>query len=120
MTVPMVMLWDEYLLVFIPASQYRVPREASVSPRGWIAGALVCAGMLAYALAEQAEYLAWNDARWKLGRQLIDAGTTPEEIDGGFERVGWYDFEKGLPLSIAAGHGDNLFHCASVVPDRYS
>ncbi len=119
LTAPMVKLWDEYLLVFLPASLYLVLRETSISLRGWVAGSLVCAAMLAYALSEQAEYVAWNEARWELGNQLIDAGAAPEAINGGFEWVGWYDFEKALPISIATGHGDDLFHWASVLSDRY-
>jgi hypothetical protein len=119
LTGPMVVLWDEYLLVFVPASLYLLLREAPVSVRGWGAGALVCAAMLAYVLPEQAECLAWNDARWRLGRQLVDAGASPQEIHGGFEWVGWHDFEQALPQSIAAGRGDDLYAWIAVFPDRY-
>jgi 4-amino-4-deoxy-L-arabinose transferase-like glycosyltransferase len=118
-TAPMVSLWDEYLLVFLPASLYLALRHVTLSSRGVAAGALVCTAMLAYALPEQAETLAWNDARWKLGRELVAKGASPQQINGGFEWVGWYDFETALPLSIAAGHHDDLFHWASVLPDRW-
>lgn len=119
LTAPMVKLWDEYLLVFLPASLYLVLREAGLSARGLVAGGLVCASMLAYALPEQAEYLAWNDARWRLGRQLVQQGAAPQQIQGGFEWVGWYDFEAALPLAIAAGRGDDLFGWVAVFPDQY-
>jgi len=119
LTAPMAQLWDEYLVVFVPASLYLVLREGRVSLRGSYAGALVCAAMLAYTLPEQADYLAWNDARWTLGRRLVDAGVPATEIQGGFEWIGWYDFEKALPLAIAAGHGDDLFCWSDAIPDRY-
>lgn len=119
LTLPMVDLWDEYLLVFIPASLYLALREARLSPRSLVTGALVCVVMLTYVLREQADYLAWNTARWEVGRRLVGDGVAPIEIGGGFEWVGWYDFEKALPIALAAGHGDNMFDWYNVLPDRY-
>jgi len=119
LTAATVQLWDEYLLVFVPASLYLVLREGPVSVRGWCAGALVCAAMLGYALREQADYLAWNVARWSVGRSLVDAGVPAVEIEGGFEWMGWYDFEKALPLAIAAGREDELFAWVTALPDRF-
>jgi 4-amino-4-deoxy-L-arabinose transferase-like glycosyltransferase len=119
LTAPMAELFDEYLMVFVPASLYLVLREGRLSVRGGCAGTLVCAAMLAYVLPEQADYLAWNDASWTLGRRLVDAGVPAVEIAGGFEWIGWYDFEKALPLATAAGQGDNLFGWWEAIPDRY-
>jgi 4-amino-4-deoxy-L-arabinose transferase-like glycosyltransferase len=114
-----VKLWDEYLLVLVPASLYLVLREAPVSMRGGLAGALVCVAAFAYALREQGDYMAWNEARWQLGRALVQTGVQPEQIQGGFEWLGWYDFERALPAAIEAGRGDDLFGWTSVFPDRY-
>lgn len=118
-TASMAHLWDHYLLVFIPASLYLTLRGAPVSARGGIAGALVCGSMLAYTLPEQAEYLAWNDARWRVGRQLVRQHVPPVQIDGGFEWVGWFDFERALPIALAAGYSDNPGAWMTIFPDRY-
>jgi hypothetical protein len=119
LTAATVQMWDEYLLVFVPSSLILVLRETTPSPRGWAAGALMCAAMLAYALLEQADHMAWNAARWKVGRELVERGVPPEEIHGGFEWVGMYDFEKGLPIAIERGREDDLFGWAKVFRDRY-
>ncbi len=114
-----VQLWDEYLLVFLPAALLLVLREAPLSWGGLAAGVTLCAVMLAYALPEQADHMAWNEARWRLGHELIAQGTPAQEIDGGFEWLGLYDFEKGLPIAIARGQRGNLFGWAEVFRDRY-
>jgi len=119
LTAPMAQLWDEYLIVFVPASLYLILREGRVSVWGGCAGALACAAMLAYTIPEQADYMAWNDARWTLGRRLVDGGAPPVEIKGGFEWIGWYDFEEALPLAIAAGRGGDLLAWTEAIPDRY-
>ena len=118
-TASMARLWDHYLLVFVPASLYLTLRGAHISARGGIAGALVCGSMLAYTLPEQAEYLAWNDARWRVGRELVRQHVPPVRIDGGFEWVGWFDFERALPIALAAGYSDNLGAWMTIFPDRY-
>jgi len=74
---------------------------------------------LAYTLPEQAEYLAWNDARWRVGRELVRQHVPPVRIDGGFEWVGWFDFERALPIALAAGYSDNLGAWMTIFPDRY-
>jgi hypothetical protein len=114
-----VKLWDEYLLVLLPVSLYLVLREAPVSLRGAAVGALACAGLFLYSLREQGDYMAWNEARWRMGRALVQTGVAPETIQGGFEWLGWYDFEKALPAAIEAGRGDDLFGWTNVFPDRY-
>jgi len=118
-TASMVDLWDEYLLVFVPASLYLALRGVRVSARGWIAGALVCGSMLAYTLPEQADYLAWNDARWNVGRQVVRQRVSPVRIDGGFEWVGWFDFERALPIALASGYSDDLWAWMAIFRDRY-
>jgi len=36
------------------------------------------------------DWLAWNAARWELGRQALAQGIATTDIEGGFEWDGWY------------------------------
>ena len=37
------------------------------------------------------DWLAWNSARWALGRRAVnEKGINPHDIEGGFEWNGWY------------------------------
>jgi len=119
LTAIIVFMWDEYLLVFIPAGLYLVLRLGPINLRGWIAGLAICAAMLAYSLYEMADHMAWNTARWAAGEKLVAGGVSPEAIDGGFEWVGWYEFETALPVAIARGQSESLFAWQTVTPDQY-
>jgi hypothetical protein len=104
-----VILWDEYLIVFMPAGLYLVLRLRPITRLGLVAGGGVCALMLAYGCREMSDYMAWNAARWTAGQRLVAQGVRPEAIDGGFEWAGWYEFESALPVAIANGKGADLF-----------
>lgn len=120
LTVSVIFMWDEYLIVFIPASLYLVLRLGSINLRGWLLGLSACLAMLAYSLIEMGDHMAWNAARWKAGERLMALGVPPQEIDGGFEWVGWYEFENALPVAIAHGDGDDLLAWMRITPDRYT
>jgi hypothetical protein len=120
LTALLVYLWDEYLLVFIPASLYLVLRSGSLRLRGWLVGLTACAAILAYDLVEMSDYMAWNSARWAAGEQLVARGVPPGAIDGGLEWVGWHEFETALPLAIAKGQANDLFAWMSITPKRYT
>jgi hypothetical protein len=109
LTALIVVLWDEYLIVFVPAGIYLILRLQPITRSGMLAGVGVCALMLAYGCREMADYMAWNSARWVAGRELVAQGVPPEAIDGGFEWAGWYEFESALPAAIASGKGGDLF-----------
>jgi hypothetical protein len=57
------------------------------------------------------DWLAWNSARWALGRRTADNGVKPQDIEGGFEWDGWYtdrtvesphQESEGLIMSVTA------------------
>src|SRR3989338_3761815 len=62
----------------------------------WSKGAFIAvlAVFVAYALVGTHNYLAWNDARWQLGRRLLATGTPVEQIEGGYEWNGWFLYLK--------------------------
>lgn len=54
--------------------------------------ALLASGIISVALMH--DWLAWNSARWELGREaVLQRGIRPDEIEGGFEWDGWYASE---------------------------
>jgi len=57
-------------------------------------------------------------ARWTAGRALVQRGPRPEEIQGGFEWIGVYDFENAQPVASASGYEYDLFAWAKVFHDR--
>jgi 4-amino-4-deoxy-L-arabinose transferase-like glycosyltransferase len=109
LTVIALYLLDRYLLILLPASLYLVLRLGDIKPAGWWIGLGVCAAMLTYSLVEMGDHLAWNTARWTAGERLVAQGVPPEAIDGGFEWVGWYEFETALPRAIASGQKDDIY-----------
>jgi hypothetical protein len=114
-----VILWDEYLIVFIPAGLYLALRLGPITRGGILAGGCVCALMLAYGCREMSDYMAWNTARWAAGRALVAQGVRPEAIDGGFEWAGWYEFETALPAAIAGGKGADLFGWTTIYRHQF-
>jgi hypothetical protein len=112
-------LLDRYSLVLLPASLYLVLRLGDIKPAGWWIGLGVCAAMLAYSLVEMGDHLAWNTARWVAGEQLVAQGIPPETIDGGFEWVGWHEFETTLPQTIARGLKQDLYAWMTLTPKTY-
>jgi len=43
------------------------------------------------------DYQAWQHARWKAGRDLLEQGIGPNRIDGGFEFNGYYLYDRVDP-----------------------
>jgi hypothetical protein len=102
-------LYDEYLIVLIPAAAYLVLDVAPIRRAGWVLGAVACVPMLGYSLREVGNHMAWNNARWEVANRLVADGVPHVRISGGLEWAGWYEFEEGLPWAIANGKGRQLF-----------
>lgn len=118
-TVLMATLWDRYFLVLLPAAFAFAVGRVPVRWSGWAAGVVTCAVFLVYSLTGMNDCLHWNLARWTAGRRAVARGVAPGEVDGGFEWLGWYEFESALPRAIAAGQGRDLWAWTRVTPKRY-
>jgi hypothetical protein len=87
-------IYDRYLFLILPTMVFLgVPR----APLGrWSIGfaglVLVFFGVVSFALMH--DCLAWNSARWSLGRRAVSRGVKPWQIDGGFEWNGWYQLQE--------------------------
>jgi hypothetical protein len=89
-------IYDRYLLFFLPGALFLAapPREEASEPvQGWRLlssfAALLLVGMVSLALMH--DWLAWNAARWQLGRRALQQRhINPRHIEGGVEWDGWY------------------------------
>jgi hypothetical protein len=86
--------FDRYtlpLLALIPVLFFRsLPHERLT------ASVLVSAiPLFLFSVFSVKEYLAWNDAKWKLIENEMSIGTPVSKMDGGFEFNGMYGFREG-------------------------
>lgn len=90
---------DRYFLPLIPGAL--VLAGASVpGPRRWLPALLLLAASAALSAALMHDWLAWNAARWALGRRAVAQGIPAGDIEGGFEWDGWY---ASFPRPVRAG-----------------
>jgi 4-amino-4-deoxy-L-arabinose transferase-like glycosyltransferase len=89
-------LFDRYLLFFIPgaiALAATCPPPTGEKPeRPWhffLSWALALS-LLTISVSLMHDWLAWNSARWALGRRALARGVAPLDIEGGVEWNGWY------------------------------
>jgi 4-amino-4-deoxy-L-arabinose transferase-like glycosyltransferase len=81
---------DKYLLVLFPGALYLAtwgPREARLR---WPAGLALLGAIALLSFALMHDWLAWNSARWEVGRRALARGVAVEDIEGGFEWDGWH------------------------------
>ena len=64
-------LFDRYLIVFIPTALFIMVHEAVPSRRGVVLGLAGLMVLVASSLAFTHDWLAWNAARWELGRRAV-------------------------------------------------
>lgn len=108
--------FDRYYILLLPLSCYcaaQILERYSWRPRIFYA-IIACMGL--YGMIGTYNYLAWNDARWRLGERLITKGVAPSELSGGKEWNGWYHYKNELdpllkkhdPRENAAGFIDDF------------
>jgi hypothetical protein len=93
-------IYDRYLLFLLPgALLLAAPPKAENGPLArWQWGAslaaLIGVGIVSVALMH--DWLAWNAARWQLGRRAVEQGHIhPLSIEGGVEWDGWHALAGG-------------------------
>jgi hypothetical protein len=92
-------IWDRYLLVLIPsflalAVWPEVSAEWNRRPSA-LQGVAALAALFVFAVLSVClmhDWLAWNSARWELGRRALEH-VGPLDIEGGLEWDGWYDLQ---------------------------
>lgn len=82
-------LFDRYLLVLLPGAL----AVAAGAPGGGVRWGAALAGLAALGAVSTAlahDWLAWNSARWEVGRRALARGTAASDVEGGFEWDGWH------------------------------
>jgi hypothetical protein len=93
--IPLMMLlgtvYDRYVLSFLPAALYVAADRKEGARSHWVPALGVLLVMGAVSVGLMHDWLAWNSARWTLGRRSVsEKGVNPQDIEGGFEWNGWY------------------------------
>jgi hypothetical protein len=82
--------YDRYLLFLLPGGLALATPRAPAGRAGRAAGAAALALLGLASVGLMHDWLAWNSARWELGRRAVERGVHPWEIEGGFEWDGWF------------------------------
>ncbi len=96
----MPMLYDRYLLVFLPVAaaafaagrQDRARRAAPAFAAAAVLGFFTWAGL--------ADYFAWNRARWTAGMTAVAHGLSPDRVENGFDWDGQFTLTRNLALGV--------------------
>jgi hypothetical protein len=93
--IPLVMMlgevFDRYVLFFLPAALYVATEKSAKSPSHWLPAMALLVGFGLVSVGLMHDWLAWNSARWALGRRAVhERGIDPKDIEGGFEWNGWH------------------------------
>jgi hypothetical protein len=89
---------DRYLLMLLPGALVLAAYGNHASKLTWRLAIAAVIGTGAISACLMHDWLAWNSARWSLGRHAVEQGAKPEEIEGGFEWDGWHrDGSQGKP-----------------------
>jgi hypothetical protein len=89
-------MFDRYLLFLIPgalavaASTPAGELAAAVRPGRTLVAWVAVLGLWLCSVGLMHDWLAWNAARWALGRRAVARGTDALHIEGGFEWDGWH------------------------------
>jgi hypothetical protein len=91
-------IFDRYFIVFMPGALYLAANPATAAspaptrrvPARRAIGLTVLAAYGLFSVALLHDWLAWNSARWTVGRRALARGIEARDIEGGFEWNGWY------------------------------
>jgi hypothetical protein len=81
---------DRYLEFLMPAGLYLATSTRPVGPWHRLAGGTALALSAVLAVGLMHDWLAWNEARWAVGRRALERGIEPRDVEGGFEWDGWF------------------------------
>lgn len=81
-------LFDRYLIVLMPGAM--AVAGVGHSRLRWSTGLGVLALFVVCSVGLMHDWLAWNSARWALGRRALASGIAVADMEGGLEWDGWY------------------------------
>jgi hypothetical protein len=84
-------LYGRYLLVLVPGVLLVAAATTRARPWSWAIALFLLVIEGAFSVASYHDWLAWNSARWELGRRALDLHHIPvNQIEGGLEWDGWF------------------------------
>jgi Dolichyl-phosphate-mannose-protein mannosyltransferase len=84
-------VYDRYALFFLPAAMCVAAEQKGAARSRWIPALAMLAIFGIVSVGLMHDWLAWNSARWALGRRAVnELGVDPQDIEGGFEWNGWH------------------------------
>jgi hypothetical protein len=83
-------LFDRYLIVLLPGALYSATAPDGERRVRWKLGLAALAMSALLALGMTHDWLAWNAARWELGRRALERGVAATDVEGGFEWNCWH------------------------------
>jgi hypothetical protein len=101
-------VYDRYLVVLLPGALAVTTATSPPAKGRQLAGLAMLVLYGALGTAVMHDWLAWNSARWQLGREAVSRGIPATDIEGGFEWDGyysqgpaaWYEASQRRPNSI--------------------
>jgi hypothetical protein len=100
--------YDRYLLFLIPGTlalaAVPAPAEVRSSKRKTFFGWGTALATMVVSLGLMHDWLAWNAARWELGRRAVASGINRLEIEGGVEWDGWHVASENRSGSSRQSH----------------
>jgi hypothetical protein len=91
-------IYDRYLLAMLTAALFLAGATMTEAKPHWSRGFVVLAVFAAASVGLMHDWLAWNSARWELGRRAVDERKfNPWDIEGGFEWDGWFAPARAVP-----------------------
>lgn len=101
-------LYDRYLLALVPGA-LAIAVSGAPARRSRLLPALAALAVTAVlSVGLMHDWLAWNAARWEVGRRALARGIAPHEIEGGFEWDGWFRPDQPPPATAGKRPGLTL------------
>ncbi len=91
--------FDRYFVVFLPGAVYLAAGTPTDRWR-WKPAVVVVGLWCCFSVGLMHDWLAWNSARWEVGRRALQRGIPSADVEGGFEWDGWnspYVLRQGFP-----------------------
>jgi hypothetical protein len=88
--------FDRYFLLVLPFAAALLAGAVSSWGGSLKAGAAALSLLAAFSLAGEADYAAWNRAKWRLGVAAARDGLVPARVMGGFDWEAWWTYEDAM------------------------
>jgi 4-amino-4-deoxy-L-arabinose transferase-like glycosyltransferase len=92
----MPVLYDRYLLVFLPAAAAALAAGRSGKTRAAFPAFAAAALMAFFTWAGLKDYFSWNRARWAAGMDAVAHGVPPNKVENGYDWDGQYSLTKNI------------------------